>query len=146
MTATNHCLAGALLGAVLPLPLAIPAAFASHFAMDALPHFGVPRSQRSRSGLYKFVVSVDTLSALSIGISAIVFRKWNMEIGGWAAYSPDFLWVLAYFHRRHNLNIRPTNAFMKLHARIQNEHEWGIVTEVIIFALLFPPFLARLLA
>lgn len=82
--------------------------------------------------------------ALSIGISAVILKKWDMEAAGWAAYVPDFLWVLAYYHRRHNLNIRPTNAFMKFHARIQNEHKWGIVTELIFFAFLFPQFLLRL--
>jgi len=41
MTITNHILAGAIIGAVIKEPaLALPIAFASHFVMDALPHFG----------------------------------------------------------------------------------------------------------
>lgn len=40
MIATNHALAGALIGLTVGNPLiAVPAALLSHFVMDALPHF-----------------------------------------------------------------------------------------------------------
>src|SRR4051794_3799697 len=42
MLVTNHVLSGAILGAVLPSPaLAFTAGVASHFLLDALPHWGV---------------------------------------------------------------------------------------------------------
>jgi hypothetical protein len=37
---TNHVLAGALIGNVLPPVPAVAAGFASHLAMDNLPHYG----------------------------------------------------------------------------------------------------------
>jgi hypothetical protein len=40
MTLTNHLLTGAAIAKLLPSPVAIPIAFASHFVLDALPHFG----------------------------------------------------------------------------------------------------------
>lgn len=42
MLITNHVLSGAVLGAVLPSPVAaFGAGVVSHFALDALPHWGV---------------------------------------------------------------------------------------------------------
>jgi len=40
---TNHVLTGAVVGAMAPsVPAAVAAGVASHFALDAVPHFGVP--------------------------------------------------------------------------------------------------------
>ena len=43
MIITNHVLTGAVAGALAPsVPAAVAAGVASHFALDAVPHFGVP--------------------------------------------------------------------------------------------------------
>jgi hypothetical protein len=40
---TNHVLTGAVVGALAPsVPAAVALGVASHFALDAVPHFGVP--------------------------------------------------------------------------------------------------------
>ncbi len=47
MLVTNHVLSGAVLGHLLPTPVAAFAAgVASHLALDAVPHWGVPRPIR----------------------------------------------------------------------------------------------------
>ncbi len=41
MTGFNHAVTGALIAGAVGNPfLAIPLAFASHFVLDAIPHFG----------------------------------------------------------------------------------------------------------
>ncbi len=142
MTATNHALTGALLGAVLPLPIAIPVAFISHFVLDSLPHYGIPLEQRSKSKIYRLIVYGDTALALAIAVLAAIFRKWNMEIVGWVAYSPDASWVFHYFKQNRNLHIKTNNRFMELHRNIQLfERPWGIYTEILFALILFVFFI-----
>ena len=68
MTITNHLLAGSLIGLTVAQPaLAIALAFASHFVMDALPHFGYA-GQKGYSEVLKhrltYVVAAFTPAAL----------------------------------------------------------------------------------
>jgi len=53
MIATNHALAGAVIGATMPLQYAIPTALASHLVMDMLPHYGIAFKRRNKSKKYK---------------------------------------------------------------------------------------------
>lgn len=146
MLATNHALSGALIGAVLPLPIAIPVAFASHFVLDALPHYGILPEHRNTSTRYKLIVFSDTFIALSIAAVAAVLQKWNMEITGWVAYSPDALWVAWYFAHGRDLHLKPNNAFMRFHISIQRyEREWGIIPDMIFVAILLPLFIIAVL-
>ncbi len=146
MLATNHALSGALIGAFLPLPLALPVAFASHFVLDALPHYGIPLDQRNKSSTYRAIVYTDIFVALSIAMIAIVFRKWNMEIVGWTAYSPDVIWVQHYYKQNRTLHIETKNKFMEFHRKIQLfERPWGILVEITTIAVLLPLFVVQLL-
>lgn len=138
MTATNHVLAGALIGAVLPLPVALPVAFMSHFAMDKIPHFGIEDDQRNHSWFYKSVVFGDIAIALTLGIIAVLMHKWVMLAGGFAAYSPDTTLVFYYLTHGHSFNIQPQNGFMKLHLAMQYERPWGIFPELAVALALLP--------
>jgi len=146
MTATNHALSGALIGAFVPLPLAIPLAFISHFVLDAIPHYGIPLKKRNNTFVYRLIVYGDTLVALSIAATALLLHKWNMEIVGWIAYSPDALWVLHYFMQDQNLHIQTKNKFMEFHRYIQRwERPWGIAIDLGVTAALLPVFLKQVL-
>jgi len=146
MTATNHGLTGALIGAFLPLPIAIPVAFASHFVLDSLPHYGIPLKKRNETLVYRFIVYSDTLVALFIAATAVILHKWNMEITGWVAYSPDALWVVHYYKQDKNLHIKTKNKFMEFHRAIQRwERPWGILIDLGTTAVLLPLFLVQLL-
>ena len=61
MFITNHVLAGAAIGSRLPLGKALVAGFASHLAMDNLPHWGVtgplPLTSAKRDGVIGLVGS-----------------------------------------------------------------------------------------
>lgn len=146
MTATNHALSGALIGAFLPLPIAIPVAFCSHFVLDMLPHYGIPYKKRNMSFSYHFTVFTDTFVALSIAAIAIVFRKWNMEIAGWVAYSPDATWVFHYFKHERNFELKPMNKFMHFHKALQKyETPWGIRVDLLATFIMLPIFIYQLL-
>ena len=145
MTATNHALTGAIIGAILPLPIAVPVAFISHFILDALPHYGIPLKQRNSSSSYKNIVKLDIVIALTVGVLAIIYGKWDMELAGWVAYSPDISWVVNYFKQSKSLNIKTSNWFMRFHRKIQwCEFSKGIYIEIALFLVLFPVFFALL--
>lgn len=134
MTSTNHILTGAAIATVLPLPAALPLAFLSHFFLDALPHYGIPLSRRNRNKLYKFIVVLDIVLALTLVALAFYLKRWELALVGLIAYSPDFVWVSAYFKQRGSLNLRTTNWFMKIHRNIQHfERPWGLYVELIVF-------------
>lgn len=134
MTSTNHILTGAAIATVLPLPAALPLAFLSHFFLDALPHYGIPLQKRNRNKLYKFIVVLDIVLALVLLGLAAYLRRWEIALVGLIAYSPDLIWVSAYFKQRGSLNLRATNWFMKIHRGIQQfERPWGLYIELIVF-------------
>ena len=134
MLATNHALTGALIGSFLPLPVALPAAFASHFVMDCLPHYGVLPDHRNTSKTYRLIVTCDVLVALTGALGLAVLHKWHMEAGAWTAWSPDLLWVVYFFTHEKSLRIDPKNNFMRFHLAIQQwERPWGISGRVSVF-------------
>ena len=68
MLLTNHVLSGALIGAVARRPLpAFAAGVASHFALDAVPHWGVWGSRRGflRVAVPDGLVSLAAVAALA---------------------------------------------------------------------------------
>jgi hypothetical protein len=144
MLATNHALTGAVLGALLPLHLAIPAAFASHFVLDALPHYGITGTKRNSSRAYKLIVLSDVAVALTGSIGLAFLHKWQMNLCAWAAWSPDLPWVV-YYLRHRSLHITSSHWFLRLHQHIQwGEHPWGIIPELIYFFCLLPFYILQL--
>jgi len=135
MLATNHGTTGMIIGALLPLPIAIPVAFASHFVMDALPHYGIDSKARDKSKVYKRIVYIDTTVALSFALLSAVTGRWSMFIVGWVAYSPDGYWVYMYAKSK-TFNLKPKNSIAKFHQRIQYERPWGLFLELPLACLL----------
>lgn len=145
MLATNHAFAGTIIGSVLPLPEAVPAAFASHFVLDVIPHYGIRRSKRNKNTTYRLVVFSDTVIALCFAAAAIYLHKWAIALCGFVAWSPDLLWVIYYVKEGFNLNIKPRNRFMKFHLSIQHERPWGMIVELVAAAILVPAGLTYIL-
>jgi hypothetical protein len=135
MLATNHGTTGMILGALLPLPIAIPVAFASHFVMDALPHYGIDNKKRDSNKMYKQIVYIDTTLALSFAVLTAVTGRWSMFIVGWVAYSPDGYWVYMYLKSR-TFNLKPKNKIARFHQKIQLERPWGLYIEIPLACLL----------
>lgn len=145
MTLTNHLLTGAALAKFLPVPIAIPLAFASHFVLDALPHFGLRTIEKrmQRLKLFKAVIVADIVLGVFIAIWLIKSGHYFWLFNGLIAYSPDLLWIYRFTIQEKFGKIKPTkgNRFIRFHRQIQKyERVWGIGVEIVygvtIFALL----------
>ena len=86
MTTTAHALTGAAIAVVIKKPkLAIPLAFLSHFACDALPHFGIGMNFGS-TNMFAWLI-IDGLAAIGFAIFLLykkVNNPWLLAICGFA--------------------------------------------------------------
>ena len=72
MRAINHALTGAVIGFSISDPvIALPVAFLSHFALDAIPHFGMNGDADLLTRWFKVLLVVDAL--LCVTLVAILF-------------------------------------------------------------------------
>jgi len=83
MTGLNHGLVGGAIAHYLPLPIALPLALASHFLMDALPHFGMPHHDRDRSKFWIAFFTIDALATFSLAAYAILTRQLR-DVSRWS--------------------------------------------------------------
>lgn len=128
MQALNHVIAGSIIGITLANPLiALPLALTSHFAMDAVPHYGeddkAPRGSKPYLAriLIDGVVSVFFVT-LIIGLKPS--RAALIMLCAFMAVLPDLLWPLAYIVP-HDKKLW---SFFVFHKRIQHENRawWKI--------------------
>lgn len=150
MTITNHLLAGSVLALAIHQPvLALPLAYASHFIMDAIPHFGYPGGHNfieavriaSKHRLSYYFSIVTAVTFIAVFAILIVNNLWLAIIGGLIAVSPDALMFLNYmlFERKGRMPRGPKLYLylnLKLHGKIQNERPQYIYIEAFVFMLL----------
>lgn len=142
MTLTNHLLSGAVIAKIAPLPVAIPLAFASHFLLDALPHFGFPSIEERIKHLKQFrqVVLVDVILAAVFSAWLIINGRYAWLMVGLVAYSPDLLWLYRFTVEEKFGKVKPTkgNLFVQFHRNIQkHERPWGAAVELVFAAVMF---------
>ena len=127
MRAINHAMTGAIIGLSVAAPVAIPLAFASHFAMDALPHEG--NLNIGKNG-YKIFLVFDI--ALCIGLALMIFAIrpsywWLAILCAFLATSPDFMWL-----NKTKKPVQDRHAVVRLHKNVQwFQKPIGLVIEVI---------------
>ncbi|HEY8999039.1 MAG TPA: hypothetical protein VIM53_01840 [Candidatus Saccharimonadales bacterium] len=147
MTGANHIATGALIGATFSAPVVVPLAFVSHFAMDALPHFGNKGFSR-RSKRFIAVVTIDALIVVAITATIIVLKPhhWQLMLaGGVLAMMPDAVHAPNFLRELRGREMhRHESRLSRLHGRVQREYAWGIIVEVVWLALI-APFLLRAL-
>jgi len=127
MTATNHALAGSTIALVLHGSwLALPLALASHFILDALPHFGSNHeSAFRRSKQFSRFLSLDITGAVIIALAVCLAQPPHWEIVALSAFlatSPDIMWVGRFWRARHGQKDKPFKRWhwlMRFHSRIQ---------------------------
>ena len=138
MTTVNHSLTGALISTVLPLPLAAPLAVASHFVLDALPHYSVPGHTRHKATFWKWILAIDILASVALVFWAIYNQHYAMLICGLLAFAPDVVWVKRAAKTRSFDFSDTASRYEQWHMRIQ-KHEFpkGLWIEVPLAALLF---------
>ena len=137
MIGFNHALVGGLISKLLPLPLAIPAAFASHFVLDALPHYGIPAKKRNTSTFWKVFFAIDFMATFSLAVWTILNHHYAMFVCGLSAVLPDFVWVVHVARKRSFDFTGVKSRYEKWHIRIQHyEFPGGIWIELPLVALL----------
>ena len=102
MTATNHALTGALIGLSLANPIALLLAVASHFALDALPHY-TDESLKLESRAFAIMLVVDAMLCFGLVIVLVLASPPGWQWGVASAFlatSPDFMWVPKYIRAR----------------------------------------------
>jgi len=141
MTATNHAITAANMALITKQWWILPLAFLSHFALDALPHYGDPTPE-ARAPKYKTVLSVD-LIVLALFAWLVIMTAgqfvWLVIIVGFIAWSPDMVWFYRDYRERRDKTLPPQNWLTNFHAHIQKyERGWGWILEVVWFvAMLF---------
>lgn len=137
MIGFTHAAVGGFIAKFLPLPLAVPAAFASHFLLDMLPHYGIAQNKRNQ-WFWKFFTTTDFVVAWAY-LSYISLSRHHVAIFACAvvAASPDFLWVARIIRTRSFDLSSHKSRFTQWHADIQQyERPWGIYIEVPLAVLL----------
>lgn len=139
MTATNHALTGAVIATLTKQPLlAVPAAFASHFVLDALPHFGFAEAvwKRNQRRLFHIVLFIDmSLLTIIFLLAAFSLAEPVLVISMLAAISPDFVWSYRFYQEVRHSRTFPKSRFSQFHSNIQRfERPWGLLVEVAWFA------------
>lgn len=146
MAITNHILAGAIIGLTLSHQpaAALALAFASHFLMDALPHFGYA-GNKGFSEAFKYQLSyivgaITLITATAVLIFLVIHQAWFAILAGLVAASPDavglYNWV-AYEKKGRTANGGLALLHVKFHRRIQTlERPWGVYVEALTFGLL----------
>jgi hypothetical protein len=148
MRAINHAMTGAIIGLSVVAPVAIPLAFASHFALDALPHEGNLKISHR-----KFTAILIGDIALCIALALIIFVVrpsywWLAIVCAILATSPDVMWFSPHRDRGLSKTPRPIserNAIVRLHYKVQwfqqpigivVEVAWAIITGLCLYFLL----------
>lgn len=132
MTASNHTVTGAVIGAAIANPyVALPVAFFSHFFMDMLPHYDYNGDEHTtRRFLYVLFTDIGILSGFLLFILLSQPVNWPIIVASaLIAASPDLGWAPYWIAelRGKPREFGPISAFLK---RIQFERPWGIYVEI----------------
>jgi hypothetical protein len=123
MTGTNHGMTGAAIALVVREPMvAIPLSFASHFACDALPHFGLPDDQLFTKK-FNIILAADFLIAVIMMLilgGMFPSQKWLVWSCMVAAASPDLMQAYYRLYVEHIKKFKVKyDPLFSFHARIQ---------------------------
>lgn len=139
MTTANHALTGALIAVTIDQPyLVLPLAFASHFLLDALPHWGV--DDDTKTPKQKFYAHLRYEGIGLIGILTLLLSGvygWNIVLlASFVAVLPDIEWPVRYLFYARVDKQPPSTVSARMHKRIQwCERSWGGYVEIAYFAL-----------
>lgn len=133
MTGFSHATTGVVIALAVHNPaLALPLAFASHFVLDAVPHYGDDKLDGTNKAFRRFIL-IDAIAGFGISILMFVLMpEHRVLIALCAAMAtiPDLMWLPNHIRQTKNLPSKPHNRLMRWHHRIQFEHPvWGILAE-----------------
>lgn len=128
MLLTNHALTGVVLGLSIENEVVlVPVAFASHFVLDATPHFGGSQIN-FKSPRWLLLGAVDFTMACSVVVVACLVwprRIPHVLLGAFFACLPDLFYIPEIM-----FGWKLDGALRKFHSGIQwSETTWGLITE-----------------
>lgn len=128
MLLSNHTLTGIAIGLSLDNPAVIlPVAVASHFYLDAIPHFGNPKLNFLQP-VGRIYATIDCAIALSLAVASVVIwpeRFVQLTTAVFGATLPDLLYIPRYL-----LKLKFWEPLFRFHSVIQTERLWGAATEI----------------
>lgn len=142
MTATNHAVMGSIVAVGVANPvIGLPLAFASHFILDALPHFGAHTVARPGSKEFSAILKTDAFLTASFILLATFagYRAglpiWLVPAGGILGGIPDVMW-LKHYQNDINGQDKQWGIVRTFHKKIQRyEVSWGWIVESIWFVV-----------
>lgn len=133
MTGFSHATTGVVIAIAVGNPaLAVPLALASHFVLDAVPHYGDDKLDGTNKAFRRFIL-IDAI--LGFGIAILMFvlmpeHRVLIAVCAAMATVPDLMWLPNHIRQTQNLPSKPHNRLMQWHHKIQFEHPvWGILAE-----------------
>ena len=137
MTISNHLLVGATIATVVKEPLlALPLAFASHFALDALPHFGYNNGGYAALFKHRLTYVMMVLDVVGVTLIALTFDLAQplVWLCAFLALLPDVEWPYRYFLFERRGKTPPTTILTNFHNQAQwCERQWGFWVEIVFF-------------
>lgn len=141
MTLATHAIAGAALATTMPTRpvLVFAAGFASHFLLDAIPHWDYPLDNGMFVGrpVYLDLIKIAGDGLLGLVVSWLLFHSWVGMIAALGAILPDAL-QFAYFKLRGPI-LTPLQRFhMWIHTdhRLKNRPMVGVFSQVLLVILI----------
>lgn len=131
MIGLNHVLTGSAIGLAVKRPItAAILAVASHFVLDALPHWGNTPIYSFDSPVFPYISALDgtlTISALVIiCYYAPPKKRWIIALCAFLAALPDASLLWYHFYGKTDF------WFFNFHSGVQwCERPWGIIIEII---------------
>lgn len=136
MRAINHALTGAIIGLTVNEPIiALPAALASHFVMDALPHFHIvmPKNGWVKTNSFRYSIYIDAVLCFFLVLILGITQPTGWQLAAVCAFvatSPDLASINYYSKVKSGKKWRP-NLYEKFSNKIQwFERPIGAVVEV----------------
>lgn len=116
MIGLNHALTGAAIGLLVREPAIVaPIAFASHFALDALPHFGGTPLYKWGNRTFFQIIAIDGIITF-LAVATIIFFAPEFAlpivVGVFFAMLPDGLLI-------HHYTKKSNHWFHRLHLKLQ---------------------------
>ena len=137
MRAINHALTGAIIGLSIEQPaIALPLAFASHYVLDAIPHFDLYGDRTNRwlkQKSFRVLLGVDALLCAALVAILVVSKPHNWLVAIMCAFLgalPDAFSFLRYKHVNDG-QVHHANRYERFASKIQwFERPIGWVVEV----------------
>ncbi len=137
MTGLNHATTGIAIALVVKQPALAPfLAFASHFVLDSVPHFGHPKLQSITSVLKKYIAAEAISMTVVTLLAMYLFPTHAFLIGlcAFVAFAPDLIWFFTYFTPKSWI-VRHLHYFIEFSKNIQwYEKPPGLIVEAVYFA------------